>query len=171
MPGTLWNFSQRSTVLVLSSGWPTGCGKKVSSSQAQLGQATCWAVAKFISISCGPSTPSALYYLILFPVHEIVPARIFSLWAATSGTAASPRLSPPPPPGPPPSTATRAASVSRALSSASQTPGNLLGSRNSELGLAPSWILAMAERRPLKGAPIVVRGVGRSCATWRAGSG
>ena len=26
-------------------GWPTGNGKNVNSSQAQLGQATCWAVA------------------------------------------------------------------------------------------------------------------------------
>ena len=42
-------------------GWPTGNGKKLSSCQAQLGQATCLAVAKFISISCGSSTPSALY--------------------------------------------------------------------------------------------------------------
>ena len=32
-----------------------------SCSQAQLGQATCLAVAYFLSISCGPSTPSALY--------------------------------------------------------------------------------------------------------------
>ena len=41
-------------------GWPTGNGKKVSISQAQLGQATCLAVAHFLSISCGPSTPSSL---------------------------------------------------------------------------------------------------------------
>ena len=34
-------------------GWPTGKGKKLSSSQAQLGQATCLAVASFLSISCG----------------------------------------------------------------------------------------------------------------------
>ena len=37
------------------------CSTPVSCSQAQLGQATCLAVAYFISISCGPSTPSALY--------------------------------------------------------------------------------------------------------------
>ena len=36
-------------------GWPTGNGKKRSCSQAQLGQATCLAVASFLSISCGPS--------------------------------------------------------------------------------------------------------------------
>ena len=47
----------------LQGGWPTGKGKKLSSSQAQLGQATCLAVAYFFSISCGPSTPSALYTL------------------------------------------------------------------------------------------------------------
>ena len=44
-------------------GWPTGNGKKLSSCQAQLGQATCLAVAYFFSISCGPSTPSALYII------------------------------------------------------------------------------------------------------------
>ena len=37
-------------------GWPTGNGKKLSSSQA-----TGLAVAYILSISCGPSTPSALY--------------------------------------------------------------------------------------------------------------
>ena len=37
-------------------GWPTGNGKKLSSCQAQLGQATCLAVAYFLSISCEPST-------------------------------------------------------------------------------------------------------------------
>ena len=42
-------------------GWPTGNGKKLSSSQAQLGQATCLAVSYFLSISCVPFTPSALY--------------------------------------------------------------------------------------------------------------
>ena len=42
------------------SGYPTGNGKKLSRSQAQLGQATCLAVAYFLSIFCGPSTPSAL---------------------------------------------------------------------------------------------------------------
>ena len=42
-------------------GWPTGKGKKLSSSQAQLGQAACLAVAYFLSISGATSTPSALY--------------------------------------------------------------------------------------------------------------
>ena len=45
--------------LILQGGWgglPTGNGKKLSSSQAQQGQATCLAVAYFLSISCGPST-------------------------------------------------------------------------------------------------------------------
>ena len=42
-------------------GWPTENGKKLSNSQAQLGQATCLAVAYFLSISGGLSTPSALY--------------------------------------------------------------------------------------------------------------
>ena len=42
-------------------GWPTGNGKKLSSSQAQLGKATCLAVAYFLSISGATSTPSALY--------------------------------------------------------------------------------------------------------------
>ena len=36
-------------------GLPTGNGKKISCSQAQLGQATCLAVAYFLSIYCGPS--------------------------------------------------------------------------------------------------------------------
>ena len=48
----------------IQGGWggsTTGNGKKLSSSQAQLGQATCLAVAYFPSISCGSSTPSALY--------------------------------------------------------------------------------------------------------------
>ena len=35
-------------------GLPTGNGKKLSCSQAQLGQATCLAVVQFLSISCGP---------------------------------------------------------------------------------------------------------------------
>ena len=38
-------------------GWPTGNEKKVSSSQAQLGQATCLAVIYFLSISCGEIHP------------------------------------------------------------------------------------------------------------------
>ena len=37
-------------------GWPTGNGKKLSSSQAQLGQSTCLAVAYFLSISGATST-------------------------------------------------------------------------------------------------------------------
>ena len=37
--------------------------KKLSSSQAQLGQATYLAVALFISASCATSTPSTLYSL------------------------------------------------------------------------------------------------------------
>ena len=46
-----------STNCVLSAdiGWPTGNGKKLSCSQAQLGQTTCLAVALFLSISSGPS--------------------------------------------------------------------------------------------------------------------
>ena len=36
-------------------GWPTGNGKKLNRSQAQLAQATGLAVAYFLSISCGPS--------------------------------------------------------------------------------------------------------------------
>ena len=43
------------SILCLCSGWPTGYGKKLSSSQEQLGQATCLALAYFLSISCGPS--------------------------------------------------------------------------------------------------------------------
>ena len=43
--------------------WSTRNVKKLSSSQAQLGQATCLAVAYFLSIYCGPSTPSTLYIL------------------------------------------------------------------------------------------------------------
>ena len=42
-------------------GWPTENGKKLSSSQAQLGQAICLALAKLLSISGATSTPSALY--------------------------------------------------------------------------------------------------------------
>ena len=42
------------------SGWPTGYGKKLSSTQAQLGQTTCLAFAEFLSISCGPSWARAL---------------------------------------------------------------------------------------------------------------
>ena len=54
-------FSQQANGL--KGGWgglPTGNGKKLSSSQTQLSQATCLAVAYFLSISCGSSTPSAL---------------------------------------------------------------------------------------------------------------
>ena len=39
----------------------TGNGKELSCSQAQLGQATCLAVASFLSISCGPSYFRRLY--------------------------------------------------------------------------------------------------------------
>ena len=42
-------------------GWPTGNGKKLSSSQAQLGLATCLAVTYFLFISGATSAPSALY--------------------------------------------------------------------------------------------------------------
>ena len=42
-------------------GWPTGNGKKLSSCQAQLGLATCLAVASFLSVSCGPSYVRRLY--------------------------------------------------------------------------------------------------------------
>ena len=42
-------------------GLPTGNGKKLSCSQAQVGQATCLAVALFLSISCGPSYVRRLY--------------------------------------------------------------------------------------------------------------
>ena len=42
-------------------GWSTGNGKKLSCIQAQLGQATCLAVALFLSISCGPSYVRRLY--------------------------------------------------------------------------------------------------------------
>ena len=42
-------------------GLPTGNGKKLSYSQAQLGQATCLAVAQFLSISGGPSYVRRLY--------------------------------------------------------------------------------------------------------------
>ena len=42
-------------------GWTTGNGNKFSSSQAQLGQATCLGLASFLSISGATSTPSALY--------------------------------------------------------------------------------------------------------------
>ena len=48
----------------LQSGWSgcrTGNRKKLSSSQAQLGQATYLAVALFISISCATYSPSTLY--------------------------------------------------------------------------------------------------------------
>ena len=48
-------FSQVDGVQCSCSGWPTGYGKKLSRSQAQLGQAKCLAVASFLSISCGPS--------------------------------------------------------------------------------------------------------------------
>ena len=42
-------------------GWSTGNEKKLSSNHAQLPQVTCLSVAYFLSTSCGPSTPSALY--------------------------------------------------------------------------------------------------------------
>ena len=42
-------------------GWPIGNGTKLSSSQSQLGQATCLAVAYLLSISCGPSYVRRLY--------------------------------------------------------------------------------------------------------------
>ena len=47
-------------------GWPTGNRKKLSSCQAQLGQATCLAVASFLSISCGQSYVRRLY---IVPTH------------------------------------------------------------------------------------------------------
>ena len=51
-------------MFLVQSGWSvcrTGNGKKLSSSQAQLGQAAYLAVALFLSVSCAPSTPSTLY--------------------------------------------------------------------------------------------------------------
>ena len=42
-------------------GGPTGNGKKLSNSQACCLAQLCLAAASFLSISCGPSTPSALY--------------------------------------------------------------------------------------------------------------
>ena len=42
-------------------GWPTGNRKKLSNCQAQLGQATCLAVAYLLSISCRPSYVRRLY--------------------------------------------------------------------------------------------------------------
>ena len=42
-------------------GLPTGNRKKLSYSQAQLGQATGLAVAQFLSISCGQSYVRRLY--------------------------------------------------------------------------------------------------------------
>ena len=42
-------------------GWPTGNGNKVSNSQACCLTQLCLAAAHFLSISCVPSTPSALY--------------------------------------------------------------------------------------------------------------
>ena len=47
-------------------GWPRGNGKKLSSSQAQLGQTTCLAVALFLSISCGPTYVRRLYISFFF---------------------------------------------------------------------------------------------------------
>ena len=41
--------------------WPTGNGRKLSSSQAQLGQATCLDVDLFLFISCGPSCGPTRY--------------------------------------------------------------------------------------------------------------
>ena len=51
------------------SGWPTGNGKKLSNSQACCLAQLCLAAAYFLSISCGPSTPSAMYrhYLMASP--------------------------------------------------------------------------------------------------------
>ena len=49
--------------VILQSGWSgcrTGNEKILSSSQAQLGQATYLAVAQFLSVSCVTSTPSTL---------------------------------------------------------------------------------------------------------------
>ena len=43
------------------SGWPTGNGKKLSSSQACYLAQLCLATASFLSISCGPSWARALY--------------------------------------------------------------------------------------------------------------
>ena len=60
-------------------GWPTGNWKKLSSIQAQLSQATCLAVAYFISISCGPSTPIALY---LSNCSSLGPRHTSCLWCA-----------------------------------------------------------------------------------------
>ena len=49
------------TVHVYAIVCPTGNGEKFSSSQAQLGQATCLAVASFLSISCGANYLLARY--------------------------------------------------------------------------------------------------------------
>ena len=46
-----------------ATGWPTGNGKKLSSSQTQQGQATCLAVAYFLSISFEANYLLALYSL------------------------------------------------------------------------------------------------------------
>ena len=69
-------------------GWPTGNGKKLSNSQACCLSQQCLAAAKFLSISCGPSTPSALYSVI----HESMTlvARFCNVfWAAIQYLLAS----------------------------------------------------------------------------------
>ena len=50
-------------------GWPTGNGNKLSNSQACCLAQLCLAAVYILSISCRPSTPSALYSL-LSPMHR-----------------------------------------------------------------------------------------------------
>ena len=54
-----WTFVQPADI-----GLPTVNGNKLSCSQAQLGQATCLAVALFLSITCGPSYVCRLYSVV-----------------------------------------------------------------------------------------------------------
>ena len=54
------------TTYFLSTGWMGWMAhrkwKEIKQQPGKMGQATCLAVAYFLSISCGPSTPSAMYF-------------------------------------------------------------------------------------------------------------
>ena len=63
-----WQHFQRASLQSGYIGCNTGNREKLSSRQAQLGQATCLAVAQFLSVSCVTSTLSALYIRALLEV-------------------------------------------------------------------------------------------------------
>ena len=60
-------------------GCNTGNGEKLSSSQAQLGQTTCLAVALFLSISCVTSSVAALYVSLVCIISLAMERKMYAL--------------------------------------------------------------------------------------------